>query len=86
MVIDDVLTYREQAQIFRNITAVLEAAGSSLEKLLKVNIFLTNMDDFAAVNDVYAQVLNFEPKPVNDDLISPASSIRLFFFFRIFLF
>ncbi|EZF28716.1 hypothetical protein H101_07606, partial [Trichophyton interdigitale H6] len=63
------------AQIFRNITAVLEAAGSSLEKLLKVNIFLTNMDDFAAVNEVYAQVLNFEPKPVNDDLISPASSI-----------
>lgn len=80
MAIDDVLTCRKQAQIFRNITAVLEAAGSSLEKLLKVNIFLTNMDDFAAVNEVYAQVLNFEPKPVNDDLISPASSIRCFRF------
>ncbi|EEQ28378.1 hypothetical protein McanMca71_001517 [Microsporum canis] len=52
------------AQIFRNISAVLEAAGSSLEKLLKVNVFLTNMDDFAAVNEVYAQYLNFEPKPV----------------------
>lgn len=53
-----------KAQIFRNISAVLEAAGSSLEKLLKVNVFLTNMDDFAAVNEVYAQYLNFEPKPV----------------------
>ncbi|KAF3491958.1 uncharacterized protein GIQ15_01475 [Arthroderma uncinatum] len=62
------------AQIFRNITAVLEAAGSSLEKLLKVNVFLANMDDFAAVNEVYAQYLSFEPKPVRHCISSCTSA------------
>ncbi|KAK2750360.1 hypothetical protein FQN57_003840 [Myotisia sp. PD_48] len=51
-------------QIFSNLSAVLEAAGSSLEKIIKVNVFLANMDDFAAVNEIYGQCLNFEPKPV----------------------
>lgn len=35
---------------------VLAAAGSSWEKVVKVNIFLKNMDDFGAVNKVYEEV------------------------------
>ncbi|PGG96387.1 hypothetical protein GX51_07841 [Blastomyces parvus] len=52
------------AQIFRNLSAVLEKAGSSLEKAIKVNVFLANMEDFAAMNEIYGQFLSQEPKPV----------------------
>ncbi|MGZ6214099.1 MAG: Rid family detoxifying hydrolase [Candidatus Limnocylindria bacterium] len=38
----------------RNLAAVLDAAGSSLERAVKTTIFLTDMGDFAAVNEVYA--------------------------------
>jgi endoribonuclease L-PSP, putative len=41
-------------QSLENVKAVLEAAGSSLSKAVKVTIFLQNMDDFGAVNEVYA--------------------------------
>ena len=44
--------------------AVLEAGGSSLAKAVKVNVFLANMDDFAAVNEVYAKFFP-DPKPVS---------------------
>jgi 2-iminobutanoate/2-iminopropanoate deaminase len=37
----------------RNIAAILEAGGSSLEQVVKVTVYLTDMDDFAAVNAVY---------------------------------
>lgn len=36
-----------------NLSAVLDAAGSSLNNILKVNIYLTNLKDFAEVNDAY---------------------------------
>jgi 2-iminobutanoate/2-iminopropanoate deaminase len=42
---------------------VLEAAGSSIDNVVKVNIFLTNMEDFAAINTAYAKVFAKEPKP-----------------------
>jgi 2-iminobutanoate/2-iminopropanoate deaminase len=41
-------------QSMENVKAVLEAAGTSLAKTVKTTIFLHNMDDFAAVNEVYA--------------------------------
>ena len=44
-----------------NLSAVLEAAGSSLEKLVKVTIFLTNIDDFAEVNEAYASFFGTDP-------------------------
>ena len=44
--------------------AVLEAGGSSLAKAVKVNVFLANMDDFAAVNEVYTKFFP-DPKPVS---------------------
>ena len=43
----------EARQVMENVKAVLEAAGSNLSKVAKTNIFLTNMDDFAQVNEVY---------------------------------
>lgn len=42
-------------QSIRNVQAVLEAAGSSLQNVVKTTVFIKNMRDFAALNDVYAQ-------------------------------
>ena len=40
-----------------NLKAVLEAAGSSLDRVLKTTVFLKNIGDFAAMNEVYAEYL-----------------------------
>lgn len=49
-------TIEEQTdQVFANLKAVLEAANSSLAKVVKATVFITDMDDFAAINDVYAK-------------------------------
>ncbi|KAF8577871.1 Endoribonuclease L-PSP [Ramaria rubella] len=50
------------AQCIKNLGNVLEAAGSTWEKVLKVNVYLKNMDDFAAMNEVYEKLLP-SPKP-----------------------
>ncbi len=42
-------------QVFRNLKAVLDAAGSGLPRVVKCTVFLRSMDDFAAVNAVYAE-------------------------------
>jgi 2-iminobutanoate/2-iminopropanoate deaminase len=42
-------------QVLANLKAVLEAAGSSLDRVVKTTIYLVDMADFAAVNDVYAR-------------------------------
>ena len=48
-------TIEEQTnQVFANLKAVLEEANSSLDKVVKATVFLTNMDDFVAVNGIYA--------------------------------
>jgi len=49
-------------QVFKNLIAVLEAAGASLDTVVKTTVFIKNMDDFAAVNEVYGQYFN-EHKP-----------------------
>jgi 2-iminobutanoate/2-iminopropanoate deaminase len=41
-------------QVFKNLEAVLQAAGRSFRDVVKVNVFLTDMADFAAMNAVYA--------------------------------
>jgi len=48
-------------QVLANLRAVLEAAGSSMEQVLKCTVFLANMDDFAAVNAVYAEAFPSDP-------------------------
>jgi 2-iminobutanoate/2-iminopropanoate deaminase len=42
-------------QVLKNLTAVLEAAGSGLDKVIKTTIFLDSMDDFVTVNEIYAE-------------------------------
>lgn len=49
-------------QCLTNVAAIAEAAGTSLDRALKVTVFLTDMNDFAAVNEVYAEVFA-EPFP-----------------------
>ena len=49
-------------QALENLKAVLQAAGSSLDKVVKATVFLQNMADFAAMNEVYAEYLN-QSKP-----------------------
>lgn len=41
-------------RVFLNLQAILEAAGSSLPRVVKTSVFLATMDDFAAMNEVYA--------------------------------
>lgn len=55
-------TIEEQTeQVCRNLKAVLEAAGSSLEKVVKTTCFLQSMDDFAAFNAVYGNYFTEKP-------------------------
>jgi len=42
-------------QVLKNVSAVLEAAGTSLDNVVKATVFLQNMNDFAAMNKVYAE-------------------------------
>ncbi len=48
-------------QVLRNLAAVLEAAGSSLDKVVKTTVFLADMTDFAAMNEVYGRHFKSEP-------------------------
>ena len=48
-------TVAEAAQALRNLTTVLEAAGLTTDDVIKVNIYLVDMGDFAAVNAEYAR-------------------------------
>ncbi|KAI0692794.1 Endoribonuclease L-PSP [Cytidiella melzeri] len=50
------------AQCIANLGKVLKAAGSSWDKVVKVNVYLKNMDDFFAMNEVYGELLP-DPKP-----------------------
>ncbi|KAM0257141.1 hypothetical protein ACHAPA_011863 [Fusarium lateritium] len=45
----------------QNARAVLEAAGSSLEKVVKITVFFQNLDDFKEMNDVYAEYFPHKP-------------------------
>lgn len=55
-------TIEEQAeQICKNLKAVLAAAGSDLEKVVKTTCFLSDMKDFAAFNAVYARYFTGKP-------------------------
>jgi 2-iminobutanoate/2-iminopropanoate deaminase len=42
-------------QVFANLRAILEAAGSSLDRIVKTTVYLTNLDDFQGMNEVYRQ-------------------------------
>jgi 2-iminobutanoate/2-iminopropanoate deaminase len=48
-------------QALQNLAAILEAAGSGLDRLVKTTVFLQSLDDFPAMNDVYKQHVGEEP-------------------------
>lgn len=48
-------------QVMKNISALLDEAGMNLENIVKCSIFLKDMNDFASVNDVYAEYFNELP-------------------------
>lgn len=55
-------TIEEQThQVCKNVAAVLDAAGTSLEKVVKTTCFLQNMEDFAKFNQVYAEYFVSKP-------------------------
>ena len=55
-------TIEEQAErVMKNLSAVLEAAGTSFDKVIKTTCFLANMEDFAAFNGVYAKYFTEKP-------------------------
>ena len=41
-------------RVFRNLSGILEAAGTSLDRVVRATVYLADMNDFAAMNDVYA--------------------------------
>ncbi|MDR1554682.1 MAG: RidA family protein [Campylobacteraceae bacterium] len=43
-------------QVLKNLSEILKQGGSSLEKVVKTTIFLTDINDFAVVNEIYAKV------------------------------
>ena len=57
---DDVAAQTEQ--VFKNLQAVLAAAGTGLGNVVKTTVFLADMNDFAAMNDVYSRFFS-ENKP-----------------------
>lgn len=48
-------------RVLKNVAAVLEAAGSSLNQVVKTLVFLADMDDFSAMNEVYARFFSATP-------------------------
>jgi len=59
MLEDDITIQTEQ--VLKNLTAVLEAAGSSLDNVVKCTVFLQDMGEFGAMNAVYAQFFTENP-------------------------
>ena len=59
LVSDDVQA--QTRQVLMNLTAILEAGGCSLDRVLKATVFITNMDDFDKVNEVYAGFFSDTP-------------------------
>jgi 2-iminobutanoate/2-iminopropanoate deaminase len=55
-------TIQEQTeQIFTNLRAILEAAGSGLDRLVKTTVYLVDLDDFEGMNEVYARHVGDRP-------------------------
>ncbi|MDN5277815.1 MAG: 2-iminobutanoate/2-iminopropanoate deaminase [Clostridiales bacterium] len=53
---------KQTAQVLENLKNVLEAAGSGMEKVIKTTVFMKDLSDFSAMNEVYAKYFS-EPYP-----------------------
>ena len=56
----------ETEQVFRNLRAVLEAAGMTFENVVKSSIFISDMNDFTGINDVYGKYFDEETAPARE--------------------
>jgi 2-iminobutanoate/2-iminopropanoate deaminase len=56
----------ETKQVMQNMNAVLEAAGMTFENVVKTTIFITDMNDFAAINTVYGSYFNETTAPARE--------------------
>lgn len=59
--------HEQMKQVIENIRVVLEAAGSSLDGVVKTTVFLQHMDDFAAMNELYGSVFT-KPYPARSTI------------------
>ena len=53
----------QTTQVLENLKAVLEEAGSSLDRVVKATVFLSSFDDFSAMNEVYGKYLGAQGTP-----------------------
>ena len=58
----------QSQQVLKNLKAVLEAAGSSLPKVVKTTVFLKDLNDFNAMNEVYAQYFDAATAPARSTI------------------
>ena len=58
-------------RVLENLKAVLEAAGSSMDRVLKTTVFLRSMDDFARMNEIYAKYFP-APRPARTTIAAAA--------------
>ncbi len=58
MISGDVAAQTER--VLQNLSGILKAAGSGLEKVVRSTVFLKNMGDFAAMNEVYGQLFHIQ--------------------------
>ena len=52
---------RQTERVLENLKAVVQAAGSSLDRVVKTTVFLADLNDFAAMNEVYARYFQNQP-------------------------
>ena len=60
-VVEAVSIEEQTAQVMKNISAVLEAAGTCFEKVIKTTCFLKNMEDFSVFNSIYGEYFTSKP-------------------------
>ena len=53
----------QSARVLANLAAVLEAAGSALDRVVKATVYVTDLSQFAAINRVYAEHFRGDPAP-----------------------
>lgn len=75
MVLDSVQA--ETRQVLKNIQAILEAAGASLENVVKCNVYLADRADFAAMNEVYREFFPSDPPARTTVQAHPPVEIRV---------
>ncbi|KAM0549152.1 hypothetical protein ACHAPJ_009607 [Fusarium lateritium] len=57
-------TVKDRArQAIKNLEAILKESGSDLKNIVKMNIYITNMENFALVNEAYDEFFTWDPKP-----------------------